>query len=113
MPHVLPHVQNLRLLSVAYILVVGVLAWLESLLWVTIGNLRSFRRLCLPSSNGVFTARSLGAMYGALANGGTLSDGTTVLGAEAVAELERRAADPAEDVQGWPSDGRQTCGFSP
>ena len=61
----------------------------------------------------MFTARALGAMYGALANGGALADGTVVLSVGGTAALRRRAADPALDVEGWPTHGRQTCGFSP
>ena len=89
------------------------LALLEGALFSAIANWRVFLAVCLPSSNGIFTARALGKMYGALANGGALADGTTVLRAATVAGLQRRAEDPAEDVPGWPAPGRNTCGFSP
>jgi CubicO group peptidase (beta-lactamase class C family) len=42
------------------------LAWLESSVFVAAGNAGLWRRVCLPSSNGFFTAHALGSMYGAL-----------------------------------------------
>ena len=97
-------------------LLLGTLALFEALVWVMVGNHSWFVRLCLPSSNGCFTAHALGSVYGALANGGqlgTASGGTVVLGSKVTAELRRCAMDPSLDVPGWPAGGRQTCGFSP
>ena len=88
-------------------------AYFEATVGVSIGNWSRFLALCLPSSNGIFTARALGAMYGALANGGALADGRTLISAELTEELRRRAADSSLDSPGLPSSGRLTCGFSP
>ena len=108
--YILYAVMRLAVLAPFYIL-----ACIESYVWVLIGNWSAFLSVCLPSSNGVFTARALGAMYGALANGGSLEDGTTVLSAKAMKELRRLIDDPMEDVQGTlpARPARQTCGFSP
>jgi hypothetical protein len=56
------------------------LGWIESFLFCTIGNSDVWRNVCLPSSNGFFTANALGRMYGALANSGSLAaaDGNQV-----------------------------------
>jgi CubicO group peptidase (beta-lactamase class C family) len=42
----------------------------------------------IPGANGVFTARSLARMYGAIAHGGTL-DGATLMSPDTVAEIGR------------------------
>ena len=69
----------------------GIKSWLwfwlgcmECFLFVRIGNSQIFRAVCLPSSNGTYTARAIGAMYGALANDGKLADGPLVLSARCV-----------------------------
>jgi hypothetical protein len=56
------------------------LGWIESFLFRTIGNSDVWRNVCLPSSNGFFTANALGRMYGALANSGSpaAADGNQV-----------------------------------
>lgn len=100
-------------LAVAAALMLCVAAVLESVVCVGLANCRLFLRLCLPSSNGTFTARALGRLYGALANGGVLADGTVVLSAAACAQLETLSLDMSLDVGGFPAAGRQTCGFSP
>ena len=43
------------------------LAWIESSIFEGVGNAMAWRMVCLPSSNGFFTASALGSMYGALA----------------------------------------------
>jgi CubicO group peptidase (beta-lactamase class C family) len=40
--------------------------WIESSIFVGAGNSWAWRQVCLPSSNGFFTAGALGCMYGAL-----------------------------------------------
>jgi hypothetical protein len=89
------------------------LATLEAVVWTLIGNRAFFVKLCLPSSNGCFTARALGRLYGALANGGSLGDGTVVLSGALIEELKEGCMDPSKDARGWPTPGRLTCGFSP
>ena len=56
---------------------------------------------------------ALGALYGALANGGRLADGTEVLSPAATSRLRRSAEDAGADVSGWPQPARNTLGFSP
>ena len=94
-------------------LAVTILALIGSAFGAFIGNARFFLRPCLPSSNGFFTARAVGAMYGAIANGGALADGRRILSAAMVTELRQRASDASQDVAGFPRPGRQTCGWSP
>jgi len=106
LPLVLPLCLALALLHAAF-------AYAECAFGVAVGNSAWFGRICLPSSNGMVTARALGAVYGALANGGQLADGTRILSAEVVAELRRCAADEGQDVGSFPPGARLTCGFSP
>ena len=100
-------------MALAAALFIAIFGWLESVLWVAVANWSVFLAICLPSSNGVFTARALGGLYGALANGGKLTDGTVVLGKAMAAELRRGAQDSSADVSGWPDPARLTYGFSP
>lgn len=51
------------------------LAAVECRIFVTAGNSRRWREVCLPSSNGWFTSRSVARMYAALVNGGQLGEG--------------------------------------
>eukprot|EP00298_Acanthocystis_sp_HF-20_P007978 c17397_g1_i1.p1 GENE.c17397_g1_i1~~c17397_g1_i1.p1 ORF type:complete len:464 (+),score=148.95 c17397_g1_i1:47-1438(+) len=52
----------------------GIVSWfigrIEQIFITKLGNSVIWSELCLPSSNGYFTASSLAKMYGALANGG-------------------------------------------
>jgi hypothetical protein len=57
------------LLTAARVLV----AWLEALLMTAIFNSRLFASVCLPSSNGFWTAAAVARMYGALSNNGTVA----------------------------------------
>jgi CubicO group peptidase (beta-lactamase class C family) len=50
----------------------SLLAELEGCIFTAIGNSSVWRGICLPSSNGYFTAQAVAAMYGALANGGVV-----------------------------------------
>ena len=52
--------------------VLWTIAWLECCILVTVGNSVAWSQLCLPSSNGYFTAVGVARMYGALANDGTV-----------------------------------------
>eukprot|EP00467_Chlorarachnion_reptans_P005133 CAMPEP_0114486508 /NCGR_PEP_ID=MMETSP0109-20121206/252_1 /TAXON_ID=29199 /ORGANISM="Chlorarachnion reptans, Strain CCCM449" /LENGTH=512 /DNA_ID=CAMNT_0001662675 /DNA_START=244 /DNA_END=1782 /DNA_ORIENTATION=- len=47
---------------------------LESNLFVNVGNAELWRRMCLPSSNAVWTPRAVAKMYGAVANGGEIGE---------------------------------------
>ena len=49
-----------------------VVAWLEAVIMTAIFNAVVFREVCLPSSNGFWTAMSLARLYGAFANGGSV-----------------------------------------
>lgn len=49
-----------------------VIAWLEAIIMTTIFNSILFSLVCLPSSNGFWTAMSLARLYGAFANGGSV-----------------------------------------
>ena len=51
-----------------------ILAAVECRIFVAAGNSRRWRDVCLPSSNGWFTSRSVARMYAALVNGGRLSE---------------------------------------
>ncbi len=51
---------------------------LESYIFCLLGNSNAWRNICLPSSNGVFTANSVAKVYGALANKGKV-EGTQIL----------------------------------
>jgi aarF domain-containing kinase len=50
-----------------------VFSWLEGWVFVAAGNAALWRKVCLPSSNGFFTADALARMYGALTNAGALA----------------------------------------
>ena len=56
---------------------------LESYVLCAMGNSDAWRNICLPSSNGVFTAHSVAKVYGALANGGIV-DGARILSSDIV-----------------------------
>ena len=58
-----------------------------------VGNSRLWSSVCLPSSNGFFSARALAAMYAAFTNGGSV-DGQQLLPAAAVEELLVRVSSP-------------------
>jgi CubicO group peptidase (beta-lactamase class C family) len=97
------------------------LGWLEAQIMTSVFNSSLFGSFCLPSSNGVWTARSVAAAYGALANGGRVTPAggkeVQLLRPEAVAEVARRVADPASHVPS-PREGPGTTaamglGFSP
>lgn len=90
-------------------------------------NLPLWRRLCLPSSNGAMTARAVGRIYGALANGGHLysgADGSDEFASESsVKALAGRVFESANSGEPLPCrhpDGdhdhiraRMSCGFFP
>jgi len=94
-------------------------------------NLSLWRRLCLPSSNGAMTARAVGKIYGALANGGGLpinaqrgdTEEQRFASATAVESLARKVHESANSTDILPCkhpDGdhkhiraRLGCGFFP
>ncbi len=47
-----------------------------------------FRQACLPGANGHFTARALGKVYGALANGGEI-DGVRLVTSDRIAQMQK------------------------
>jgi CubicO group peptidase (beta-lactamase class C family) len=51
-------------------------------------NLRAWRAAQIPAANGQASARGLGRLYGAIANGGTL-DGVTIISAEGIDRLRK------------------------
>jgi CubicO group peptidase (beta-lactamase class C family) len=57
--------------------------------------------LCMPAVNGVFTARSLAALYAALADRGVV-DGHRLLAEDLVREIGRVRARDRDYVLGWP-----------
>jgi hypothetical protein len=48
-------------------------ACIEALAFCVLGNLPTWRAICLPSSNGFMTADALARIYAALANDGALA----------------------------------------
>lgn len=86
--------------------VTSVGAVVESRLFTWIGNTTTWKRQCLPSSNGFLTARALARMYGALANHGQLADGCTLASPRTVALVSEAAADDSSAVP-----TKQTFGF--
>ena len=99
-----------------------VFGWMESSIFVAAGNSRPWRKVCLPSSNGFFTAAALSRMYGALAHGGTLllDDGEVrrLVSEETVREVQRNWRDTVGTRGGAsraskPERARLACGFSP
>ena len=94
--------------------------WLEALVMTLIFNSRLFSTVCLPSSNGFWTAAAVARMYGALANGGVvqLPDGeqAQLLEAEALARIvakvhgDERVPSPGEGAGTRALNG---LGFTP
>jgi CubicO group peptidase (beta-lactamase class C family) len=60
-------------------------------------NQMAFRQACLPSGNGHFSARALGKMYAALANGGEI-DGVRLVPASRIAHMQRLMTDDIDRV---------------
>lgn len=93
-----------------------VFARIESTLLRAFSRLQGFLRICLPSSNGVYTARSLGRMYGALANGGKVvinGELRQLVGKKTLNDVCSKIEDEAKRL-GIDSDkARLSCGFSP
>jgi len=75
--------------------------------WAQI-NLMKYRKACLPSSNGHFTAHALAKMYGALANRGEV-EGIQLISAERIAHMQRLITDRMDLVHGIPV--RRGIGF--
>lgn len=71
-------------------------------------NDMSFRKACLPSGNGHFTARALARMYAALANGGAI-DGVRLVAPERIAGMQALQTDAVDVVLGNPI--RKAAGF--
>ena len=72
----------------------------------------------LPSSNGFFTCRSVARMYGALANGGLLEDGSRLVSPKAVDVLHQslageRVPPPGDATTARATWGRLGLGFGP
>lgn len=67
-----------------------------------------FRQACLPGANGHFTARALGRMYGALANGGAV-DGVRLVSPERIASMQQVRTAEVDRV--LMAAIRKNCGF--
>ena len=86
---------------------------------ILVHDIRFWRRLCLPSSNGVFTARAVARAYGALANGGRLADANdSFLSKRIVEKIIASSVDDSLAIRGNGSTrngepARLTLGFSP
>lgn len=94
------------------------LAWLEALLMTTLFNSRVFSAVCLPSSNGFWTALAVARLYGALANGGTvaLPDGAgnvELLDASKLAALHHKVRTDARVPSPEAHPALNSLGFSP
>jgi hypothetical protein len=126
----------LKALSMISYCVLVIVAIIEGIIFCWIGNSRMWQGICLPSSNGYFTAKAVALMYGALANKGeveitphtSLSNDQKstnnvqkiqVFSKSTVDELFREATDKANDVPMYDfhkdqsSWGRYSKGFSP
>jgi CubicO group peptidase (beta-lactamase class C family) len=95
-------------------------AWLEGVLMCFIFNSGLFASVCLPSSNGFWTAASVARMYGALANAGTVErpDGSTarLLEAAALAAVVHKVSNDARVPSPREGHGRRALnglGFTP
>lgn len=118
----LPRVLKRAVLYLCY-LVLCVLATLEAILFCAVGNCAVWRGICLPSSNGFFTAQSVAVMYAALANRGEVEGGdgsrVRVFRESTLEALFREASDPSRAVPMFASHsdreswGRLSKGFSP
>jgi CubicO group peptidase (beta-lactamase class C family) len=67
-----------------------------------------FRKACLPSGNGHFTARALAKMYAALAGDGSFG-GTRLVSPERIPEMQRLITNDVDVVLGMPT--RKGIGF--
>lgn len=93
-------------------------AYLEALIMTTIFNSRVFEAVCLPSSNGFWTALAVARLYGALANGGRvqLPDGVgsvELLDAAKLAALHHKIRTDARVASPEGETARNSLGFSP
>jgi CubicO group peptidase (beta-lactamase class C family) len=70
-------------------------------------NLMKYRKACLPSSTGHFTAHALAKMYGALANGGIV-DGVRLVSLERIGYMQKQMT-WSDDLIAGP--GRKSIGF--
>lgn len=90
---------------------------IESAIFRWVGNSSTWRQLCLPSSNGAYTARAVACAYGALANDGRVRDACLLSPA-----TTRRLFDTVSDKKKWLTNessrqmsqpARLGLGFSP
>lgn len=93
-------------------------AWLEALVMVTIFNANVFSAVCLPSSNGFWTAIAVARLYGALANGGSvqLPDSTSsveLFDAAKLAALHHKVRTDARVASPEGETAQNSLGFSP
>ena len=70
-------------------------------------NSMKYRKACLPSSNGHFTAHALAKMYGALANGGEV-EGVRLVSPERVGYMQKQMTWSDDLISG---PGRKSIGF--
>jgi hypothetical protein len=85
----------------------------ETIAFTKVGNSRFWSSICLPSSNGFFTARSLARMYGAIVNGGYDEQSKCqLLSAKLVSRLLESLQDKDHLVSEL-GEARMAFGFSP
>jgi CubicO group peptidase (beta-lactamase class C family) len=93
------------------------IAWLEALIMTTIFNARVFEAVCLPSSNGFWTAIAVARLYGALANAGRVqlpdtAGSVELLDAAKLAALLHKVRTDAR-VPSPEGEALNSLGFSP
>jgi hypothetical protein len=89
--------------------------WLEALFVPIIARTAWVKSMCLPSSNGFWTARAVAKMYGALANHGVFGKDGTVAYSEKLVDVIHSNLGPEYDVKGFDTDEKAhlALGFSP
>jgi CubicO group peptidase (beta-lactamase class C family) len=93
----------------------------EALALTLVGNMRTWRSICLPSSNGYMTTDALARIYGALSNNGALRDSSPLVSARTMQTVVATASDKTlacrtrgiAQVLGSPPDAALALGFSP
>ena len=79
-----------------------VLAPVEAGLLKLVCNLPLFRRICLPSSNGIVTAKAAAKMYSCLANKGVDPEGKQFVSNATIEMYRARMSEGTDDRVTWP-----------
>jgi CubicO group peptidase (beta-lactamase class C family) len=90
------------------------IVYIEALLVPLIASSRWWSRMCIPSSNGFWSARAVAKMYGALANEGR-ADGKTIISEATVRTIasKMRASANSVPTRGYDKPAMLALGFSP